>query len=206
MTDATGKLQRWHLRLSKFDFDIFYRADIKHLEASASSGIATTRMETFPLGDDVLALMVNEAQPEEEKIGAHGNIWHISPNNDPVDTVKASLPEVLNVSVNTDKERQPTVMERVNKRADDPYSMEAANIVGKPESVYSYEGNRVLTKHIQSDSVLQMVVSNSLHEHILDLAHYSVLSGHPSERGLYNTLQRKFYWPHMTKMCVQNST
>lgn len=30
LVDATGRLARWQLRLSEFEFDVVHRADIKH--------------------------------------------------------------------------------------------------------------------------------------------------------------------------------
>lgn len=37
VAEATGKLARWYLRLSNFEFDIVYRAKVGHEEASALS-------------------------------------------------------------------------------------------------------------------------------------------------------------------------
>lgn len=46
VADATTHLARWRRRLSEFDFDVVYRADIKHLTAYVSFYLQTTRADT----------------------------------------------------------------------------------------------------------------------------------------------------------------
>lgn len=62
MTDATGKLARWQLLLSKFDNDIFHRASMKHQGADALSCLHTTGTYNSPLEDDVSVLTVTDVR------------------------------------------------------------------------------------------------------------------------------------------------
>lgn len=96
----------------------------------------------------------------------------------------------------SDKERRLTTSEFVTEHANDPYSMEVATTVGKPESAYSYDGNGVLMRQASIDCALQKVVPMSLPA-ILYLVYYAVLAEFPGEKKLYDTQQLEFHWPHM---------
>lgn len=60
MTDATGGLARWQLRLSEFYFDNIHRAGIKHQAADVLSLLHTTGTDESLLEDDVQAITVSD--------------------------------------------------------------------------------------------------------------------------------------------------
>lgn len=74
---ATGKLARWRLRLSEFEFDIVYRVGMKHQAADTLSCLKTGGDQYTPLGNEVLVLTIftkclayvpSTAKPELETI------------------------------------------------------------------------------------------------------------------------------------------
>lgn len=75
MTEATGKLVRWHLRLSEFDFEVVHWGGVKHEAAEALSRLEKTGMEKSPLEDDIPVLTITEVQPEEENILTGTKFW-----------------------------------------------------------------------------------------------------------------------------------
>lgn len=54
MSDATGKLVRWRLRLSELEFDVLHRARIKHHAADALFRLSTTGTDETKLDDELL--------------------------------------------------------------------------------------------------------------------------------------------------------
>lgn len=53
LTDATGKLAEWQLRLSEPELHVVHRAGIKNRVADASSRLTTTRTDNTPLQDKI---------------------------------------------------------------------------------------------------------------------------------------------------------
>lgn len=52
------------------------------------------------------------------------------------------------------------------------------------------------------NGAIQKVVPTSLPTRILNLPHYSLLTGHPDARRIYDPLKREFYWPFIVrKLC-----
>lgn len=53
LTDSTGRLARWLLRLSKFEFDVIHRAGVKPQTADALSRLPTAEEDRTVLDDDL---------------------------------------------------------------------------------------------------------------------------------------------------------
>lgn len=58
LTDSTGKLERWKLRLSEFAFDVVHSAGIRHQAAEASSRLKTSGIDTTPIEDGIAVLCI----------------------------------------------------------------------------------------------------------------------------------------------------
>lgn len=52
-------------------------------------------------------------------------------------------------------------------------------------------------RHPRDDTHVQIVLPVSLHSRVLNLVHYSPLTGHPSQNRRHRRIDRTFYWPHM---------
>lgn len=66
MADNTGRIARWHLRLSEYDFDIIQRAGVKHQAAGALSRLQTTGKDDTPPEVD-LPLIAIDARSDDTK-------------------------------------------------------------------------------------------------------------------------------------------
>ena len=67
LSDATGRLQRWSLRLQQFEYVINHRPGVQHRAADALSRLATTGLDQTEIDDDLPVLMVD--QEEERDLG-----------------------------------------------------------------------------------------------------------------------------------------
>lgn len=63
LTNATGGLTQWSLRLPDFDFDVVHRAGLKHLAADALSRLTTTG-KVLALVEDDLSAKISETASE----------------------------------------------------------------------------------------------------------------------------------------------
>lgn len=95
MTEEAGKLTRWRLQLSAFDFQVVHLAGVKLQATELLSHLPTTRIDVSPLVDNIPGLMIIEAQPEGGKSKTDKKNWHSFPSNDAIDTEKPALSEVL---------------------------------------------------------------------------------------------------------------
>lgn len=67
MTDATGKLARWPLELSKLYFEAVHRDGRRVQVTYALFRLLTSAIEQHKTEDDVLVLTITKAQTEGEK-------------------------------------------------------------------------------------------------------------------------------------------
>lgn len=58
LTDTTGRLARWRLRLPRFSFDVIHRTEVKHQTANVFSRLLATGNGNTPLEDDLLLLAI----------------------------------------------------------------------------------------------------------------------------------------------------
>lgn len=65
MADATGKLERWRLRLSEMQFDVYHGYGIKNQAVDSLSRLQTTNMESIKIEDDIPVFLI--IGYEEEK-------------------------------------------------------------------------------------------------------------------------------------------
>lgn len=101
------------------------------------------------------------------------------------------------MSDGTGEECLLTTSELITALASSPYSSKAANMVGKLDSVYSYDWKGVLIKQARIHGALQRVVPLSLRAGILYMSYYPVLAGHRGNSRLYDSLRHDNYWCHM---------
>lgn len=59
MSDASGKLERWSLRLSEFAFDIVHRAGFRNEAVDAHSKLSTVWSAKSNLNDEIPVLRIN---------------------------------------------------------------------------------------------------------------------------------------------------
>lgn len=67
LTNSTGKMARWRLRLSEFELDVVYRTVIKHQATDALLRLKTNRDDRMQVEDCNMVLCIHSSPPEEEK-------------------------------------------------------------------------------------------------------------------------------------------
>ena len=60
LSDATGRLQRWRLRLQQFEYVINHCPGVQHRAADAVSRLATTGLDQTEIDDDLSVLMADQ--------------------------------------------------------------------------------------------------------------------------------------------------
>lgn len=70
--------------------------------------------------------------------------------------------------------------------------------VGQANRKSSVNDDGLLVRRSPVDGAIQIVVPQSLSQRVLLLPHHPPTAGHRGRRRVNDTLQREFYWPHMT--------
>lgn len=121
ITDETGKLVRWSLRLLQIGLEVVQWAVVKHQIENALSRTSTTGLDESPLENGVSVPMKTESQLEGRKTETDPGIWHSTPCNACTCPLKPALLEVLVVSDGTVNENSPTTRDLVTALTAYPY-------------------------------------------------------------------------------------
>lgn len=62
MSDATGKLTRWRLRLSELELDVVHRARVKHYAVDALSRLPTSGADETMIDGKTTLLLLKSTQ------------------------------------------------------------------------------------------------------------------------------------------------
>lgn len=68
---CNGKLTRWRLRLLEYDFEIVYRADVKHQAAGALFRLCTTGVDYTELEEEIPVMVETRMKICNEKNSAY---------------------------------------------------------------------------------------------------------------------------------------
>lgn len=98
----------------------------------------------------------------------------------------------------TTKREVPTLEKLIARQAGDAYCREATTQVGKSSSELHGSQNGLLVRTTRINGCLSKVVRVLLRERILHAVTYSPIADHPIERGMFDTMQKYFFWPLMT--------
>ena len=198
ITDPTGRLGRWRLRLSEFDFTVQYRPGRKHNLADGMSRILTEGGDRSKLDDDIPCLVVHKStfgnDDEETFTGLWDDVDDIlmcqDLDHDSLQKVLAMIPEETDIV-------PITPQEFLEEQSKDPYCQSQKEKTELDNSKFKYDHNGFLVRRSSIDGALQKVVPKSLQARLLYLAHYPRLAGHPGAIRMYYTLRREYYWPMM---------
>jgi len=196
LSDASGKLQRWRLRLLEFEFDVVHRPGIKHQAADALSRLNTQGEDEEPLEDEVPTLLIaTEAVEADEH-----EVCVIFPAED---DELPGLPEVLPVVTDPATIKPISVEELIAAQSKDEYCRKLMTESDTEGSRFSYDEEGVLIRLSPLDHAQQRVIPLRLQARVLYLSHYPLTAGHPKGSKMYDTMRRHYYWPNMANDVYQ---
>ena len=188
ITDPSGRLLRWRLRLSEFDFSINYKKGSSNLQADALSRLRTLGETTVEPDYELPCFAVEQSDDDSdiEVIEEDFSITdlHLATSNGDFEPLllPINLEELLRSQLSDNF--CASIRSRLNEGEGLPFALDA---------------DGVLCRTVQR--VPQIVVPHSLRSRVLHLSHYPKLSGHPGGRKMYKTLARHFYWPALAVDC-----
>ena len=217
VTEPSGKLTRWRLRLAEFHFAIKYRKGADNHHADALSRLLTGSptvnddendvIPTFTLTDDTASdtdsHMSTSTVTDESSDDDADHSEFLEPEYSEIDHVLATQPAPQPLNFN-----QITLEELVVAQHNDAFCAEISRRLNEGVKMpFAEDDNGLLVRTANSDH--QIVIPHSLKQRVLTLNHYPLLAGHPGGRKLYQRIKRHFYWPALAVDCyalVRNCT
>ena len=203
ITEPSGRLMRWRLRLSEFDFVVKYKKGVANTQADALSRLPSSGHTTVEVEEDI------PCYTAEATIAKH-----VSANS-----------YKLSHEANTSEEEQEEFLELDYSYGDDLLALEGFEqdasllVPVKAEELLLSQRDDAFCKAIRErlnagqhlpflvnqDGLLvrtvephdQIIVPEALRARILYIHHHAKLAGAPGGRRLYTSLRRHYYWPSM---------
>lgn len=200
--ERSGRLARWRLWLSEFEFDVIRRAGIKHQAPGVLSRLPTSREDNKPLEDALPLLLMNM----RHSLGDTQICVNQTTIND------ALSPENDNAEVLLDT--PPTDIAFPMEQAHDAYCKTVTLWIGCQVSEFSHDNPGLFIRESSFVEIAQIVVSESIRSQILCLSHHPSISWHPGQRREHETPRRSatyhvwiktFTWQSLSLQAVQRT-
>lgn len=196
ITDPSGRLMRWRLRLAEYEFEVNYKKGKLNNQADALSRLPSNGHTTEHEDTEPPCLIVDVTSNDwEEGEDAH-------PFIEEADSALDAL--VAEPAENQVLPAQITLQELIHEQAGDRFcqdirtALEREGRMGFRESPHTGALERALPK---GEGGYAVVVPASLQPRLLRLAHYPQIAGHPGGRKMYQTLRKRYYWPGLALSC-----
>lgn len=205
--EPSGRLMRWRLRLSEFDFNIVHKKGLINTQADAMSRLTTLGSTTVDIDDDIPQYPHTTSTTSTSDIP---NLEDPSTSLEDFDEQEDTATVLLAEEKLDDNLAAPITTEELKReQAADPFCQRHADCLagGRPAPGYGISSEGVLFRHKMGCE--QIVVPKALQPRVLHLAHHSKLAGHPGGNRLYKYLRRSFFWKSMAFDCyltVKNCT
>lgn len=212
LADASGRLMRWRLRLSDFDYEVKHRAGVKHQAADTLSRLRTDGADTSLLDDAIPTLLVdddaaNEAQADVEDLRDEPVEWKVKNDNgdeflllqqeEVFGSERPAAPSILALQDDADAPTELTMDRLRSEQLKDSLCTFLRQQKHFEGSLYALDHNDVLVRRSPLDGRLQKVVPRCLVPLVLHLAHNPLHAGHPGGTRMYATIRESYYWRTM---------
>ena len=174
LSDPTGRLGRWRLRLSEFNFTVEYCPGRKHQMAYGMSRLRTEEGDTSPLDDDIPCLVVSATADTnmDDETETFKGYWDDQEDSliyqdwsqEMLEQVFAITPEETDVVAITSQEF-------LSEQATDEYCQSFKEKANTDCSKFKFDYYGFLVRHSCLDGALQKVIPKSLRARLLYLAH-----------------------------------
>ena len=186
ITDPSGRLMRWRLRLAEYNFDVKYKKGTRNWCADFASRMSTEN----PIEDDEDHDEIPCYEIEECKCSIEYN---------------AEVQEIecvfLTEGARTDRTAMTAITREevlIEQQCDELCRELKSSARSASSSMYGEDDDGIL---IRNTGIKQIVLPESLRQRVMMLAHRPVCSAHPGSRKMYSTLRKTYYWPTMALDC-----
>ena len=205
--EPSGKLMRWRLRLSEFDFEVKYKLGLINTQADAMSRLASTGSTTTPI-DEEIPVFPKCPDPQDPALAMENfsafDMTEVTPH---LLEEWCYHDESLFLTSNSHQPLLTPVTRHELKTAqlaDDFCRTTRAQLNrgggrGGKHLPFFVDDEGIL--HRTTQGLKQVCVPAALRRRVLELAHHSYLTGHPGGRRMYKYLHQYAYWPSMSVDC-----
>ena len=182
ITEPSGRLTRWRLRLNKFDFEGRYKKGICNTQADALVQLQTLGETMSDIDDDIPCFIL-----EGDTIIHQDNLDFISQ-----DYAEHDAMLIASERDDSDLLLPITAEELIRAQAQDELCRKIRQKLNEGKEIpFAEDDVGYLTRTVASFP--QIVITATLRPRVLHIQHYSKLSAHPGKRKLYTSLRRDFY-------------
>jgi len=218
LSDASGRLMRWRLRLADFDYEVKHRAGIKHQAADTLSRIRTNGEDTSDLDDAIPTLLVSDPRDVTDVFDEQLDepiMWEVKNGNgehfllleqDHASPAQPSVPRETFIFATNDLSERPGELDIDTLREAQERDKLCAFLRTQRHFegyLYALDHNDVLVRRSPLDGRLQKVVPRTLVPTVLRLAHDPVHAGHPGGTRMYAAVRETYYWRTMASDIFQ---
>ena len=217
LTDPSGRLMQWRLRLPEFDFEIHYRPGRVHQVPDALSILISSSTDNKPVDDEIPTFGDHQdpvlVTTRSRNAGAAGQ----SRDQDVPYTMTHEEDEALDDTLDealdlfdldlADASHKPlevniadfptklTIPEILKSQRMDAFCQTVMSRQALKLDTLFYEDDDDLlrSQHPRQSDIKQNVMPESLRPRILKLEHYSRLAGHPGQTRVYQHVRRTYY-------------
>lgn len=201
VADATDRLARWQIRLFELEFYVVHRAGVEHRGVYALFYLRTTGEDQAPIFDDVPVAVLKTAPENNPKVSFVTDMATLSD--------EAEIRATVQIAENNDAEKESTVPPLrtcKQQQAMDVFCKQMAENVDWANAEYTVYKNGLIVQIVFIDGVFEVLLPQPPWNRLLYHSHYPVMAGHPGQQLMYDSMRRKFHWPHMANDVYTTAT